>query len=354
MDVLQTLAVALGLATLAGLNLYLTVFVTGLAIQQQWIVLLPKYAQLEVLGEPVVVAIAGALYFIEFFADKVPWVDTLWDSVHTVIRPIGGALLAIRVLGPATPAFDVVVALLAGSVTLIAHGAKSGTRLVANSSPEPFSNIALSVTEDVAVLGGLALIQWNPLVALAVFTSFLGSVVFFAPKLFRGVRLIAWLAWHKLKAPASEKEIFELPKELSANHDILFSRLNLLGEKIVWAVPCVSGGALPPNHFGVLIATVEEPRKVYFVAKRRIGKIAVSLDLDGYKVANEPKFLSHNLVLYGVGKQPRYVFVFARPQQALARALAASISERLAQPSVASASTLPAPIVEPEPEEALR
>ena len=83
--------VALGLAALAGVNLYLTVFATGLAIHFHWITLAPQYQSLEVLGNPWIISIAGVLYFLEFFADKIPWVDSIWDAVHTVIRPIGGA-----------------------------------------------------------------------------------------------------------------------------------------------------------------------------------------------------------------------------------------------------------------------
>src|SRR5438552_6225071 len=138
MNELQILAVALGLACLAGVNLYLTVFVTGLAINQHWIVLSPAYQSLEVLGQPWIVFVAGTLYFLEFFADKVPWLDSAWDAVHTVIRPIGGALLAIQVLGHPSPAFTVIVALLAGSTSLVAHTAKAATRLATNTSPEPF------------------------------------------------------------------------------------------------------------------------------------------------------------------------------------------------------------------------
>ena len=342
MEALQTLAVALGLATLAGLNLYLTVFVVGLAVNQHWIVLLPQYSQLQVLGEPVVIAIAGVLYFIEFFADKVPWVDSIWDSIHTVIRPVGAALLAIRVLGPTSPVFDVVIALLAGSVALIAHGAKAGTRLVVNGSPEPFSNVALSVTEDVAVLGGLALIHWNPVVALAVFSLFLATIVYLAPKLWRGVRMIGWLVWRKLKAPAAAENPVELPAHLSRDAQLIFDRFNLLGEKIVWAVPCISGGALPSNRFGVLIGTVEEPRKLYFIARKRLGKIAATLDLDGYSVSEEPKFLSHNLVLDGGPKQPRYVLIFDRPSAGTVHLLAEAIRERLNQSPVSSNSSPPA------------
>ena len=183
-DQLKLLGVALGLACLAGVNLYLTVFVTGLAINQHWIVLGPAYQSLAILGSPLILWISGTLYVLEFFADKIPWVDSAWDTVHTIIRPIGGALLAIRVLGQTTPAFDVVVALAAGGASLVTHSAKASTRLVTNASPEPFSNIGLSLLEDVAVLGGLALIHYNPLWALVVFVLLLSD-----PSLFRAQNL---------------------------------------------------------------------------------------------------------------------------------------------------------------------
>src|SRR3954470_9804486 len=148
MEQLKLLGVALGLASLAGVNLYLTVFATGLSIHYHWITLGPAYQSLEVLGEPAVIIISGILFALEFLADKIPWIDSAWDAVHTIIRPIGGALLAIQVLGHSTPAFDVIVALLAGTTSLLAHTAKATSRLVANTSPEPFSNIGLSVVED--------------------------------------------------------------------------------------------------------------------------------------------------------------------------------------------------------------
>src|SRR6202022_2512399 len=127
------------------------------------------YQSLEVLGHPAIIIIAGVLYLLEFFADKIPWIDSAWDAVHTVIRPIGGAFLAIQVLGKPSPMLAVIVALLAGGTSLIAHTAKSATRLTTNTSPEPFSNIALSFGEDLAVLGGLALIHFNPILALSIF-----------------------------------------------------------------------------------------------------------------------------------------------------------------------------------------
>ena len=166
MEVLQTLGVALGLASLAGINLYLTVFVTGLAVRMQWVVVPPQLHDLGMLGDPIIIGVAGFLYFVEFFADKVPWIDTAWDSVHTFIRPVGAAAVAVAALGDSHPAFEIVGALLAGGMALTTHVAKAGTRLVANGSPEPVSNIGLSLAEDGIVLAGLALIAWNAIAAL--------------------------------------------------------------------------------------------------------------------------------------------------------------------------------------------
>src|SRR5712664_5008299 len=139
---LDLLAVALVLAALAGITLYLTVFVTVLAIHFHWITLAPQYQSLEVVSNPWIITVAGVLYFLEFFADKIPWVDSIWDAVHTIIRPIGGALLAIQVLGHTSPTFTVIAEVLGGGTSLVSHTAKTATRLASNTSPEPFSNIA--------------------------------------------------------------------------------------------------------------------------------------------------------------------------------------------------------------------
>ena len=108
MDVLQTLSVALGLAALAGINLYLTVFVTGLAVHFGWVTLPQHLEALNVLGNPWIIGVAGTLYVLEFFADKVPWIDSINDAVHTLIRPVGGALIAVLALGEASPAVKVI------------------------------------------------------------------------------------------------------------------------------------------------------------------------------------------------------------------------------------------------------
>jgi hypothetical protein len=199
---LDLLAVALGLATLAGVNLYLTVFATGLAIHFHWINLAPQYQSLEVLGNPWIIGIAGALYFLEFFADKIPWVDSIWDAVHTVIRPIGGALLAIQVLGHPSPALTIIVALLAGGTSLLTHTAKAATRLASNTSPEPVSNIGLSLGEDAAVLGGLTLVNLSPLLALIIFRIAIVAFFYFARKILRSIKNKIGGARKKLDEPA--------------------------------------------------------------------------------------------------------------------------------------------------------
>ncbi|MEY2439416.1 MAG: hypothetical protein QOI34_801, partial [Verrucomicrobiota bacterium] len=297
---LNLLGVALGLACLAGINLYLTVFATGLAIHFHWITLAPAYQSLEVLGNPVVLGVAGLLYLVEFLADKIPWIDSAWDAVHTVIRPIGGALLAIQVLGHPTPLFTVIVGLLAGGTSLITHTAKSATRLTTNTSPEPFSNIALSFGEDVAVVGGLALIYHNPILALIVFVSAIAAFVYFAPKILRAMKAKIWLTIKKLNVPAELNLPIKLPQSLSSRLAAVLNRQNVLGETVAWAVPCISGRGrrIPANLFGALVATNEEPRKIMFVAHKSGRPFAQTIELDGSMVAHEPKFLSENLIIF--------------------------------------------------------
>src|SRR5436309_5204090 len=226
---LDLLSVALGLAALAGVNLYLTVFATGLAIHFHWITLAPQYQSLEILGHPLVITISGILYFLEFFADKIPWFDSAWDAVHTFIRPIGGALLAIQVLGHPSPAFTVIVALLAGGTSLVAHTAKAATRLASNTSPEPFSNIGLSLGEDAAVLGGLALVHFNPVLALIVLLIDIDEFFYFAPKILRAMKAKIRLAWKKLKMPAEHKMPVQLPIVMPNRLAFVFGHDNVFG-----------------------------------------------------------------------------------------------------------------------------
>jgi len=159
---------ALGLAVASGLSLYGAVFVSGLAIRLGWIHLAPGWSALSVLADPVVLGVAGVLFAVEFLADKIPVIDSLWDAVHTFIRPIGGALLASRALGELSPVAEVLALLLLGGATLATHAAKATTRLAVNTSPEPVSNVLVSLTENGLVAGVVWLALAHPLVALGV------------------------------------------------------------------------------------------------------------------------------------------------------------------------------------------
>jgi len=328
---IDLLAVALGLAALAGINLYLTVFATGLAIHFHWITLAQQYQSLEILGDPWIISVAGVLYLLEFFADKIPWVDSIWDAVHTVIRPIGGALLAIQVLGHPNPAFTIIVALLAGGTSLIAHTAKAATRLVSNTSPEPFSNIGLSIGEDIAVLGGLALVHFNPVLALIVFLIGIGAFFYFAPKILRAIKTKIWLAWKKLNGPANHKMPVQLPIVLPNRLAFVFHRDNVLGETIVWTARCISGRGrrIPANLFGALVATREEPRKLLFVTR----KFARTIDLGDALVAHESRFLFENLVISpAAAKGQTYSFIFPRSDGAVVEQIVHDLHQQLSEP----------------------
>ncbi len=156
MDVLSSLGRTLGFSFAAGINLYATVAIIGLASRYGWVDLPPQY---EAFDNNWIIGTALALYVIEFVADKIPWVDTAWDAVHTAVRPIGGAVIAVATLGDASPGTKVMVGLLGAALATSTHLGKAGTRVVANASPEPFTNWILSLGEDtfVVALGVLAL-----------------------------------------------------------------------------------------------------------------------------------------------------------------------------------------------------
>jgi hypothetical protein len=155
-EALAGLGRTLGFSFAAGINLYATVAILGLASRYGWVALPEQY---RVFDSDLIITAAIVMYAIEFFADKIPWVDSLWDTIHTVIRPLGGALIAVTTLGEASPATETLIGLLGGTLAASTHFTKAGTRAVANTSPEPFSNWLLSLGEDVFVvtLGFIAL-----------------------------------------------------------------------------------------------------------------------------------------------------------------------------------------------------
>jgi Domain of unknown function (DUF4126) len=189
---LTTLATVLGLGFFSGLNLYAVVFVSGLAVRLHWLTLSPSMKSLDILADEKVLIVSGFMYAVEFFADKIPWIDNFWDAIHTVIRPLAAVFLALYVLGDQTPEIRVVAALICGTLAFSSHAAKAGTRLSTNivSPAEPFSNIGLSLAEDAVTVGGLYLVFKYPFVALGIIAILMIAILWFTPKLFRAIRSI--------------------------------------------------------------------------------------------------------------------------------------------------------------------
>jgi Domain of unknown function (DUF4126) len=178
MGIIEILGVAGSVSLLAGWRMYLCVFATGLAMRTGWIAAPEHLQSLAVLGNNWVLGASAVGLIAEFFADKVAWLDSIWDAVHTAIRPIGGALLALAIVDASDPVWQVITLLLGGGATLMSHTAKAGTRAVVNASPEPFSNIAVSTGEDVATGGLLFLALSNPVAAIFVAVLLTAVAVF--------------------------------------------------------------------------------------------------------------------------------------------------------------------------------
>ena len=168
MSPVQLVALAASTSLLAGWRLYLVTLVTGLAMKFGWIALPVQLHQLDILTNNWVLGAAAIGTFAEFFADKIAWVDSAWDAVHSFIRPLGGALLSMAIIDSGNPTWQVVSFLLGGGAAFIAHAGKAGARTLVNASPEPFSNIVVSTTEDVTTGGLLALAIANPIAAALV------------------------------------------------------------------------------------------------------------------------------------------------------------------------------------------
>ena len=165
MSAIELIALASSISLLAGWRLYLVTFATGVAMRFGWIDLPEQLAALDVLANNWIIAIAAAGAVAEFFADKIAWVDSAWDSVHSFIRPVGGALLSLAIVDAGDPAWQVGSFLLGGGAAFLAHAGKAGARALVNTSPEPFSNVAVSTTEDLATGGLFALAIAEPVAA---------------------------------------------------------------------------------------------------------------------------------------------------------------------------------------------
>ncbi len=182
-----TLALTMGAAWASGINLYATIAMLGF-LGSTGNIDLPN--QLLVVQDPLVIGAASIMYCIEFFADKTPGVDTGWDVIHSFIRIPAGVMLAAGAVGDVTPALVIAAGILGGTVTGVTHTLKAGSRVMINTSPEPFSNWSASIIEDIAVIGGIWLALHNPILFLIVFIVFIIFAIWLLPKLIKGIAIL--------------------------------------------------------------------------------------------------------------------------------------------------------------------
>ncbi len=168
MSAVEIIGIAASVSLLAGWRLYLCIFAVGLGMRMGWLAMPEQLRSLDALANGWVIGIAGVGAVAEFFADKIAWLDSAWDAVHTLVRPVGGALLALALIDAGDPAWQVVTLLLGGGATLLTHGAKAGTRALVNISPEPISNVVVSSGEDLVTGGALVATLASPIAAVVI------------------------------------------------------------------------------------------------------------------------------------------------------------------------------------------
>jgi hypothetical protein len=225
----------------------------------------------------------------------------------------------------------VIVALLGGAMSFASHSLKASTRLVVNSSPEPFSNIAVSAGENVMVVGAIALLWHYPIAVFSFLAILFALTFYFLPRIWRSISIALWFISRKLNQTSSSETIDKLPDKLPARFEALFRRLTEPTATVAWAVPCVSGKGkfLEPNRFGYLVASNEEPSKVYFITKTLIGSASKMLEIEQFKVALERRLLYEELNLHSLGKNRRFSFKFDRARAGLAAKVAEDLEHRL-------------------------
>lgn len=337
---LPLISLTLGLALLCGLNLYLVVFLSSLAVPLGWVdpSLQPLLAGL---GHPAITVVALLLFLVEFVFDKIPFADSLSDAVHTVIRPFGAVALSLvlmRGMDLPGPVGAMLLAALAGVIALATHLTKSGIRLLINASPEPFSNILASLAEDLAVALLFLLLIHAPVTGLALSLALLAGTWILLPRLLRAVRTTLFLVWKKITASGNSRLAAgtPLPAALGVEQEMACRRVLETGgdPAPAWAVRCVTGKiqqspGLRANLFGTLVAPADHPGSLIFLFRSGFRWRAVRLSLAGCTVRQESTRLSQNLVIHRAADGCHVGFRFPCAEAAVVDQLVPDLRRRL-------------------------
>lgn len=235
MDVIAKLGMLLGLSFISGINLYATVAVVGFCTKYRLIEGLPP--EFGVLAHDAVIFVAVLLYLLEFLVDKIPGLDSLWDLLHTLIRPLGGAMLALVQVGEASPVLDVIAFMIGASLASAAHATKAGVRLIINTSPEPFSNVLVSLGEDVGAFGLAYLSLAHPRLGLIVTLLLLALICFLMPVILRTVRMLFSAIFFKIKSFLWKETAWTTTRSVPFQLDAYFEHERQADEKLLWTGP---------------------------------------------------------------------------------------------------------------------
>jgi len=331
MLVIQLLGSAVGLAFLSGINLYAAVLTVGFGVRLG-IIDLPSHLQgLLILSDPLILIIASIFYIVEFVADKIPWVDSLWDSFHTLIRPIGAAMVGMTALGSIEPTSEIIAFLVLGGIGLSSHSAKASTRIVANNSPEPASNIILSIVEDVVVVTGIWFAISYPEITFVIVIILLLCIILFLPRIVRFIRLEVTLFLSILKKYArivSSKGPRLTPAKLPKAFAKYFPDHEGNHENIV-RVKCFTGQGtkIGKNYPGYLCYV---NGRLMLLSKKRFRVRVYDIAIDNLKkVELKKKLLFDSLCL--IHKDGTERFNCPKDQSAQLNLLVASVNELILQ-----------------------
>lgn len=295
MDAIAQLGSIMGLSFISGINLYATIAVVGICGRFHLVQALP--AGLDPLMSWPVIIVAVILYLVEFLADKVPGFDTFWDAIHTLIRPFGGAMLALMQVGEAVPAVEVIVFMLGASLASASHLTKASARLIVNTSPEPVSNTIVSVVEDAGAIGFSYMSLAYPKTTFFVTIALALIIAYFMPMIFRIMRMIlssffVWLRSLFQKDPGAPG-----PAPLSPRFDDFLDSRKKGGEKIVWTGKGFARKIPNVPKFAALRVAVSG-KTVYFLYKRWFKMQAQQLPIKDVKKAQiYPRLLTARWLL---------------------------------------------------------
>lgn len=300
MNAVQSLAAILGLGFASGVNLYLGALVTGLAIRFHLVTGLPQ--GMDILAHPVVLAISGLLFALEFLADKIPVVASVWDFIHTLIRPVGGALLALGAAGHMSPGLQVLAALAGGTLALGTHSAKMGLRLAAHVAPEPATFTAISTAEDVGTAGLLVLAYTHPIPALIILSILILAIALLLPKLWRVMRFMLRAMGGRLRSFFARAQRDEIPAwAADAIHPFDAASTGVAAQAFTWTLK-----GLPRLSEGWLVGAKSE---WHFLGKRW-GKVkAFHLVSDLPQAYRRERGLFYDTVVFLAAAKPIRFFV---------------------------------------------